>query len=85
MTKDTNESKISVTKTMQQALNTWEGCICATGGAIVPSKSFWYLIGFKWKEGVWTYKNDLEAPATLTVRDCNGIPATLKHLPLDEA
>jgi hypothetical protein len=30
-----------------QALDLWEGGIRATGGAIVPEKSHWYLIDFK--------------------------------------
>jgi hypothetical protein len=33
---------------MQSVMNTWEGGIHATGGALEPSKSHWYLIDFKW-------------------------------------
>jgi len=38
----------------------------------VPSKSYWYLIDFKWKEGNWSYKLNEHGPATLTVKDLNG-------------
>jgi hypothetical protein len=32
---------------MQDILDTWDGGIWATGGALVPSKSYWYLVDFK--------------------------------------
>jgi hypothetical protein len=66
---------------MQRALNTWEGTLRATGGAIVPSKSFWYLIGFQWTEGTWKYKDEQAAPATLSVKDCDGNVVQLERLP----
>jgi hypothetical protein len=66
------KTELEVVSEMQRALNTWEGAIRATGGAIVPTKSFWYLIGFKWHEGQWAYKDKNEAPAVLSVRDSNG-------------
>jgi hypothetical protein len=66
---------------MQRSLNTWEGAIRATGGAIVPDKSFWYLIGFKWTEGHWKNKNEEDAPAILTVHDSDGKAIQLERLP----
>jgi hypothetical protein len=57
------ETELEVASEMQRALNTWEGALRATGGAIVPSKSFWYLIGFQWAEGTWQYKDEHAAPA----------------------
>jgi hypothetical protein len=33
---------------MQAVMDTWEGRIRATGGALEPSKCHWYLIDFKW-------------------------------------
>jgi hypothetical protein len=41
---------------MQRALLAWEGGLRATGGAIVPEKSHWYLIDFIWDKGIWQYK-----------------------------
>ena len=34
---------------MQAVVDTWEGGLRASGGALVPSKSYWYLIHFKFK------------------------------------
>jgi hypothetical protein len=79
------ESEQDVALEMQRALNTWEGAIHATGGAIVPPKSFWYLIGFKWHEGNWSYKVDNDAPAILSVCNCIGNIVKLERLPLYEA
>jgi len=46
---------VQVTKHMQGLVSTWEGLLCATGGALVPDKCFWYLINFKHKNGKWNY------------------------------
>ena len=49
---------------MQEALTLWEGVLSATGGALVPEKSFWYLVAFKWSAtGNHSYvaKEDLKA------------------------
>jgi hypothetical protein len=62
---------------MQQALDLWEGGIRATGGVIVSVKSHWYLIDFKWQQGNWRYVTEIEVPAQLCVRDCDGNVATL--------
>jgi hypothetical protein len=41
---DPHETEANVALRMQQALDLQEGGIRATGGAIVPEKSHWYLI-----------------------------------------
>jgi hypothetical protein len=33
---------------MPQAVNAWEKGITATGGSLVPSKSYWGLLDHKW-------------------------------------
>ena len=38
---------------MQATVEEWEGGIMASGGAIVPNKSHWYLIDFHWDNGEW--------------------------------
>lgn len=75
----------SVGKDMQHSVTAWEGGLRATGGAIVPEKSFWYLVDFKWKAGKWTYKSIAETPYTIQVRDAAGTLQTLRRLPLDQA
>jgi hypothetical protein len=41
---------------LQIAVDTWEGGLKATGGAIVPDKAFVFVINFKWVGGKWKYK-----------------------------
>jgi len=40
---------------MQQLLNLWAGLLCATVGALVPEKFFWYLLDLKWANNKWVY------------------------------
>jgi hypothetical protein len=63
----------------------WEGSIRATGGAIVPKKSHWYLIDFIWLQGDWRYATPEEAPAEVFVKDCDGVEKTLQCLPVSKA
>jgi hypothetical protein len=37
----------AVITSMQDILDAWEGGLKVMGGAIVPEKTFWYLIDFK--------------------------------------
>jgi hypothetical protein len=70
---------------MQASLDLWEGGIRATGGAIVPAKSHWYLIDFIWKLGDWRYATEAETPANLTVWDCDGRTQVLARLSVNVA
>jgi hypothetical protein len=85
MAQHPDESKLVVASEMQHALDTWEGSLWAMGGAIVPDKSFWYLIGFQWTAGIWRYKDEEKAPATLSVKDCDGQRIQLACLSPDAA
>lgn len=53
--KSSETSTPQLLQEMQDAIDLWEGGIRATGGAIVPPKSHWYLIEYVWKEGRWRY------------------------------
>jgi hypothetical protein len=46
-------------------MDTREGGIRATGGALEPEKSFWYLIRFCWKYGQGTYVSKEETTASI--------------------
>jgi hypothetical protein len=70
---------------IQHSLNTWEGGLRATGGAIVPEKSYWYLINFKWKNGNWHYCPIEETEATLSVKDIHGEIKVLKRIDYHQA
>jgi hypothetical protein len=65
---------------IQKALTAWEGGIRATGGAIEPRKSHWYLIDFAWKDGQPTYRRVSETGGSLRVRDPCGEIQPLKQL-----
>ena len=71
---------------MQASLNMWEGGLRATGGAIVPDKSHWYLIKFLWDaRGKVRYATPTEEPATLRVKGPDGVTQTLQRLHPKEA
>jgi len=48
-------SEMDTLPLMQAALDLWNQGLRATGGALVPEKSFWYSINFKWRSGCWSY------------------------------
>jgi hypothetical protein len=50
-----HDTGVNVALRMQQALDLWEGDIRATGWAIVPENSHWYIIDFKCQQGNWRY------------------------------
>jgi hypothetical protein len=64
----------------QNSLTAWEGGIRATGGAIEPRKSHWYLVDFNWKDGTPEYKPASEISGTLQVRDTQEITCPLQLL-----
>ena len=58
---------------MQAVVDTWEGGLRASGGALVPSKSYWYLIHFTFHNNQWRYSSIEDTPAALTIRDVSGL------------
>jgi hypothetical protein len=71
---------------MQGGIDYWEGGIRATGGALIPSKSHWYLLDFIWENGQWrlALKEDNNT-FLLHVKDCNGVRQMLERLEPHEA
>jgi hypothetical protein len=65
---------------MQQSLDTWEGGLHATGGAIAPGKSFWTMVAFHWSSGNWWHLKNNEAPGNIKVKDIAGIVQNLARL-----
>ena len=49
-----------VSGSVQKAATLWAGGIRATGGAINPDKSFWWLIDFEWdsRAGTWKFRDN---------------------------
>jgi hypothetical protein len=58
---------------MQAVVDTWEGGLRASGGALVPDKSYWYLIHFTFQNNRWRYESIDENPARITIRDVSGL------------
>jgi hypothetical protein len=83
--KNTKTKGEEVIPEMQEVVDRWEGSIRATGGALVPSKSYWYLIDFVWKNGQWKYRSIKSMPGDISIRGVDGIRVTLERLEPSEA
>ena len=79
------ETSASIVDQMQQAVNMWEGGLSATGGALDPSKSHWYLIDFVWEHGEWRFARKEDMEANIHIRDRSGNVTQIKGLEVDEA
>ena len=47
---------------VQKATFDWGGLVQATGGALKPSKCFWYMLAWRWVRGVPTMKKASQLP-----------------------
>jgi hypothetical protein len=80
------EDTRALVKEMQKVVDTWEGGIRASGGALVPSKSYWFLIHFIFEKNQWRYASIDETPGNITIRDTSGAERVeLERLEVDEA
>jgi hypothetical protein len=72
---------------MQRMLDHWEGGLRGTGGALVPSKSYWYGIDFKWnkQKHIWEYKTINEPPGAFTLKDHSRTTIALTRLEAHKA
>jgi hypothetical protein len=68
---------------LQRSINLWNGGVAATGGQLEPTKTYWYNMQFKWKDGNWSYGSKSEYPATLTMADASG-RTTLEQVEVSE-
>ena len=81
---DANTTGDRTLQLAQKALDHWEGGVRCTGGAIVPAKSHWYYISFKWIEGQWSYE-DIDETKSLTVLNEFQERVELTQVPVSEA
>ena len=65
---------------IQQAVDTWEAGLKVTGGALVPEKTFWYLLDFEWKGGDWSYRTIQSAPGRIHANDITGRQIELRQV-----
>ncbi len=80
-----NKTYMETASNLQMAVNHWEGGLKATCGAIVPEKTFWYLIDFQWSSGSWYYKSIADCPASIYINDINGCRKELRRCQVDDA
>jgi hypothetical protein len=50
---DTNEDMLALIQEMQKVVDTWEGGLRASGGALVRAKSYWFLMPFIFENNRW--------------------------------
>ncbi len=83
MAKYSMDTLEDVMANMQRAMDTWGGMIWATGGALVPEKTFWYAIEFEWEEGEWKLVENNDEDAALMMRDAKNQLQPIDCLSLD--
>lgn len=64
-------SRDTVVAKAQSALTLWEDTLRATGGAVSPEKTFWYLLDYVWSPDgdSWKYATQAQFPFALQVRN----------------
>ena len=79
----------SICASVQDAATLWAGGIRATGGAINPEKSFWWLIDFDWdsRVGKWKFrrKRAVAPDFELQIEGLSGAIEPLRRLEPDES
>ena len=77
----------SLLPSVQNALNLWTGGVSATGGAITPDKSFWWLFDFQWCPalGMWKFRRKSNLPGDITMIAPDGNLVTLNRKEPEEA
>jgi len=81
----TKVTPTSVQAEMQKAVDHWEGLLRATGGALVPTKCFWYLIDFQFKNNEWQYITKAQKPGELSIKDNTQKRVAIPRLEAHEA
>ncbi len=81
-----DETSEQLVHEMQEVVNTWEGGLRASGGALEPTKSYWFLIRFVFENNRWRDARIDETPGSLTIRDIPGTGRVdLQRLEVHEA
>ena len=66
----------------QANLDKWASLLIATGGALNPSKCYWYMISYRCHNGEWEYENDMSH--NLTILMPGGDRTKITQLPVTE-
>jgi hypothetical protein len=70
--RDVNTTGEEILLQMQDVVDHWEGGMKATGGALVPTKSYWYLVDFIWNGKKWVYATKDDVPGDISIRTVDG-------------
>jgi hypothetical protein len=70
---------------LQEAIDTWEYSLKTTCGALVPKKTVWWLVSFKWTGAEWAYAGIQDSPGELQVNDTSNSRKTIMRLEPDQA
>jgi hypothetical protein len=70
---------------LQAAIDTWEFSLKTTCGALVPEKTVWWLVSFKWTGSSWSYVSMQDSPGELYVNDIGNQRKTIKRLEANQA
>jgi hypothetical protein len=70
---------------LQAAIDTWEFSLKTTCGALVPEKTVWWLVSFKWTGSSWSYVSMQDSPGELYVNDISNQRKTIKCLEANQA
>ncbi|MFN9978939.1 MAG: hypothetical protein ACK53Y_03440, partial [bacterium] len=74
------ESPEQVQAQLQEAIDTWEFSLKTTCGALVPEKTVWWLVSFKWSGNSWHYASIQDSPGGLQVNDIHDNRKLIKRL-----
>jgi len=74
------ENPAQARQQLQDAIDTWEYSLKATCGALVPEKTVWWLVSFKWNGTSWSYTGIQDSPGELFVNDINNNRKTINRL-----
>jgi hypothetical protein len=70
---------------LQQAIDTWENSLKATCGAVVPEKTVWWLVSFKWEGNSWKYASIQDNPGEIFLNVISDTRKTIKRLGAEQA
>ncbi len=84
LSKDESVDKVHVA--IQDSVNSWGNLLIATGSPLQPSKCFYSIIWFEWKNGVWMYANNsLRGGFGISVPLPGGNRAAIDHKSVNHA
>ncbi len=64
---------------VQSATDDWAGLVHASGGSLKPQKCFWYMLGWRWVNGVPRLRKLCELPQTpLTILQPDGTQVAIR-------